>query len=540
MQNQQFTGNEGRMPAQGVPQQRTFRESMPAGYTSTGGWQGQNQQPHIRRRPTQRVYLNRSQRKRLLIVLLVLALAAGGLYLAHQRQQAEQYQELTPYFSVYLPNVSVDGIPLSGMTRQEAENTVMAAVAQRQNSWQLDLNYQGHTFITLTRELLGITTDLNQVRQMLDEAYAFGHTGTMEQRLSDLHAASEGEKAFYTNETDMTDEYLNSIIQQISAYFDREPVSAYLAAFDPDAVDPFVIVDDIPGSRLDPAVFKQQILRRAATGEGGDFEIEPQILPAAVTTADIRAQVTLRGEGLTKIATSSPQGRNENISLAMYFINGKTLAPGETFSFNKVVGDRTGSRGFVEAIEYVYGVEVPGVGGGVCQASTTVYLAALLSGLEITERHQHSMKVSYTELGQDATVSGNRLDLCFKNNTSGTLYITAHLTYQPKTTKRFQCVVRIYGQTLGENVNYSLRSETLDVLFPDEPVLRPDNEGLYVVYDDEMYQYQTARDGCVISTYLQKLDNSVVVSEQLISTDTYKPVPDGYYVGVKSRDEEYE
>ena len=87
-------------------------------------------------------------------------------------------------------------------------------------------------------------------------------------------------------------------------------------------------------------------------------------------------------------------------------------------------------------------------------------------------------------------------------------------------------------------MHYALRSETVDVLFPDEPILKNDMEGIYAVYEDEMYQYQTARDGYVISTFLQRVQDGEVTNEQKISTDTYRPQPAGYYVGIKSRDEE--
>ncbi len=533
--------NNGRYAAQSVPERRTFRSAAPVYYTSTGGWQGQgheeNQTP-VRRRPTQRVYLNKSQMKRLLIFLLFLAVAVSVFVFVQNHRTNEKNEILSPYADVFLPNVSVDGVDLTGKTFQEGESAVISAIERRQNSWSLNLNYEGHTFITLNQELLGITTDLKEVGELLREAFAFGHTGSTEERLRDLQAAKERGLYFYTTQSDMKDEYLDNVVAQIAAYFDRQPSNAYLAGFDPDLDDPFIVVNDVPGTHLNPETLKEEILQHAGRGEGGDFEIQPELIPAAVTTADVRSQVSLRSEGITLISTSSPDGRNANIDLSLGHINGVTLLPGEVFSFNRIVGERTTGRGFVEAIEYVYGEERPGVGGGVCQASTTVYLAALLSNLEILERNQHSMKVSYTELGQDATVSGTRLDLKFRNNTEGMLYITAHMTLQPKSTKRYQCVVRIYGPSLGEDVHYALRSETLDVLFPDEPIMKNDMEGIYAVYEDEMYQYQKARDGYVISTFLQKIQDGEVVSEQKVSQDTYKPQPDGYYVGIKSRDEE--
>ena len=531
--------NYGRFAAQGVPDQRTYRSGAPVYYTNMGGWQGANQNPApAQRRPTQRVYLNKSQKKRLFIFLAVLAVLVSAVYIVHRNREREKYAMLDPYAYVFLPNVSVDGMDLSGKSYQEAEDLVTAAVVSRQNSWNLNVNYEGHTFITVNQQLLGITTDIDQVRDVLREAYAFGHSGSMEDRLQDLKTAEESGMAYYTTQSEMTDDFLTDAVGQIAAYFERQPVSAYLAGFDADLDDPFQVVDDVPGMHLEPSELKHEILQYYARGQGGDFEIHPQIIPAPITTADIRSRVALRSEGITKISTSSTDGRNANIDLSFHLINGVILQPGEVFSFNKIVGERTAARGFVEAIEFAYGEERPGIGGGVCQASTTVYLAALLSNLDILERTQHSMKVNYTELGQDATVSGDRLDLKFRNNTDGQLYITAHLTHQPKSTKRYQCVVRIYGPSLGENFHYALRTETVDVLFPDEPLLRNDTEGIYATYDDEMVQFQTARDGYVVNTYLQRVQDGEVIGEQKVSQDTYKPIPDGYYVGIRSRDEE--
>ena len=494
------------------------------------------------RRPDKRVRLRR-RRKWPAVAVLVCALVAGALIGSHywQEQQAinTRNEALAPYAEVYLPNISLDGLPLTGMTRAEAEEAVMRQIDARQSGWSLSLTYQGHTFTTLDNALMGMTTDPAQVRQLLDQAYSYGHTGSVEDRLLALEQLTAQPLRLYSAQSDMTDTHLNSILDQIAAYFNRAPSDAYLAEFNPDQTDPFVIVPETEGSVLDIEQAREEIMRRAAAGQSGSYELEPSPIPAQVTTADIRAQVTLLSSGTTKIATTSPEGRNSNIAIAMEKINGQTLAPGETFSFNAVVGKRTEENGFVEAIEYVYGAEVPGIGGGVCQVSTTVYLAAATANMDILQRSPHSMKVSYTELGQDATVSSNRLDLSFRNNTNGTLYITAHVENQPNTKKRWQCTIRIYGPSLGENVRYQLRSEVDDVLLPGDPILRKDTEGTYVEYEDEMYQFQKGQDGYVISTYLDRYVNGEVVSSRRLSTDTYKAINEGYYVGVKPRDEFY-
>ena len=95
-----------------------------------------------------------------------------------------------------------------------------------------------------------------------------------------------------------------------------------------------------------------------------------------------------------------------------------SIPNGSKFSFNDTVGPRNFSTGFLPAIEYAYGTEQWGWGGGVCQASTTVYLAAIQSGMTILSREPHSMAVSYTEYGKDATVSdtrGREIDFSFRN-----------------------------------------------------------------------------------------------------------------------------
>lgn len=118
------------------------------------------------------------------------------------------------------------------------------------------------------------------------------------------------------------------------------------------------------------------------------------------------------------------KGRTTNVTLAAKAINNVVIKPGQEFSFNRVVGQRTPSRGYQKAIIFSGGGQVMGYGGGVCQVSTTVYQAVKKAGLQITERHIHSQRVSYAKLGNDATVSYGSKDFRFVNNTGSNIYIT--------------------------------------------------------------------------------------------------------------------
>ena len=107
--------------------------------------------------------------------------------------------------------------------------------------------------------------------------------------------------------------------------------------------------------------------------------------------------------------------RAVNVSLAASRINGMVIQPGDSFSFNQAILPRTSANGYVEASMIVNKKFVPGIGGGICQVSSTLYAAMLSAGLPATERHPHSLRVTYIPEGMDATISGNTLDLRFTN-----------------------------------------------------------------------------------------------------------------------------
>ena len=122
---------------------------------------------------------------------------------------------------------------------------------------------------------------------------------------------------------------------------------------------------------------------------------------------------------------ASNTNRSTNLRLAIKSINGTVLQPGDTFSFNGVVGERTAARGYKTAIVFEGGQSVPGLGGGICQVSSTLFNAALMANQKIVERHYHSATISYVPLGRDATVAYGSKDFKFRNNKSVPVKIEA-------------------------------------------------------------------------------------------------------------------
>ncbi len=164
----------------------------------------------------------------------------------------------------------------------------------------------------------------------------------------------------------------------------------------------------------------------AHTAYGETFEIPLQIQEPEVTLADIEAKLFAEVIGeYTTVFKTSDIGRSKNIALASNKINGTILAPGEVFSYNDVVGERSYSEGFQTAKVYVNGETVDGIGGGICQVSSTLFNAVVFANLEIVERVNHQLTVSYVPLGRDATVDYGNIDFRFKNTTGYPIKIVA-------------------------------------------------------------------------------------------------------------------
>ena len=167
----------------------------------------------------------------------------------------------------------------------------------------------------------------------------------------------------------------------------------------------------------------------------------------------------LLGRYSTSYATSTA-ARATNVQTAAGRINGTILYPGKTFSTIKVIKERTEANGYKSASEYSSGKVVDGVGGGVCQVSTTLYNAVINAELEVVERSPHSMVVSYVDVSRDAAIAGDYKDFKFKNNTNAPVYIAA-------SAEGGVLSFRIYGEETRESGReISFESEILETIQP--------------------------------------------------------------------------
>ena len=384
--------------------------------------------------------------------------------------------------------------------------------------------------------MLGMEVNPDEV---LNKAWEPGHYGTLDERYQTMLRLREEPYEDYTAQPSGDTTVIDSILAEIKRQLDRPATDAAVSEFRADLNDPFIFTDEINGMNLNTETLKTRLYHMVSTMESGLVEIIPDIIEPSVKRADLEKIYAKRSSVYTRIDKHSPENRNDNIRLAFSKINGYVLNPGKKFSFNKVVGNRSTKNGFKTAIEYVYGEHVEGVGGGACQASTTVYQAAIMAGLEINERHAHSDSVSYTEYGKDATVSdtkGHEKDLRFTNTTDHPIYFKAEVEADPSNKNRLIAQVTLYGEELG-NVRYDLISELVETIpAPLEPQYIKDKNKEYVIFTDEQKSVSEAKEGYVYKSYRIKYEDGIETERKELFTDTYKPKAEKIYVGVYTRD----
>ena len=225
--------------------------------------------------------------------------------------------------------------------------------------------------------------------------------------------------------------------------------------------------------------------------------------------------LVLRASFYTSYASSSLE-RKSNIKLSAKAIDNAFIDVNGEFSFNKVVGERTEKRGYKSAKIILNGEFVDGVGGGVCQVSTTLYNAVLLAGLKILEHHAHSLPVSYVQPSFDAMVNSSFADLKFMNNTKNPVYLKA-------TADDEKIKISVYGEPMDYKVKRV--SKVIDKVepLPEQIIVDEKKEYPKLKFGEKMF-LRYAKEGLKSEGYLEKIVDGKVIERTKIRKDKYNAV----------------
>ena len=267
----------------------------------------------------------------------------------------------------------------------------------------------------------------------------------------------------------------------------------------------------------------QKALDGAAPGE--TLTLDAEIEEPEVTAADLKAVLFRDVLGEAKTHVSGSAGRIGNVKLSASSINGIVLNSGETFSYNQSVGQRTEARGYKPAPAYVKGETVDEVGGGICQTSSTLYLACLLGNLEITERYAHRYVPAYISWGMDATVSWGGPDYKFTNNT---LYPVKIVTKYEKGYLTVQILGTNVDGTYVKMSNEVLSKTPWETIYQEDPNMAPGSPDVvkvtpYTGYKVNSYQTIYDKDGKVIDSHFEASSNYKVRNKVILQAPAAQP-----------------
>lgn len=470
-----------------------------------------------RRAPAPRRRRQKDPLARIIPIAFVLCILIGGVYLATAW--------LTSTFnrSTYCDNVYINGIEVSAYSKEEGIQQVRDQIAaQLSTPYTLSWADQSWTISAADFDAT-INTDA-----LMDRAWNIGHVGNFLDRSKSIRSLKD--YPIYLEAPLQYDE------SKVDALVDTIYDAVYLAPVDAtvlvDLDQPFVTGESARGQELDKETARAQIISLIETGEGSHvlpvLTLEPSLTTeAAMSTLEVIVEYN---------TDTSARGYNSrfNIRKGLSPFNGMEVKPGETVDFNQVVGPRNEERGWQKGTEYVGdGTTQEDFGGGICQASTTLYGAVLKAGMTVLSRSPHSLTVSYVEPSLDAAVTNtSSKNLVFRNDTENSIFIYTEVTKENATVtirgKRPPYRYELYSTVVSQDTA-AVRVSYVD-----------DTEGRYCYFKtDPPVLYKKGRAACKSNGYLIAYDweTGEEVSSTWLSHDEYDSGTDIYWRGVHSADE---
>ncbi|MBQ8591803.1 MAG: VanW family protein [Lachnospiraceae bacterium] len=416
--------------------------------------------------------------------------------------------------------IYIDNIDISGLTAVDAKAKVEEYVnALKETPVVLEAT-DGDT-ITVTAGELGLSWANSEV---IDEAATIGTEGNLIQRYKALKDLEHESKVFPL-ELVADKEAMVAFITEKSEPYNVEAINASLKKVE----GQFVVEGGQTGVRVDAEASAELLYQYLLTewDRVSDVSVGLEIVieQPQGTEEELLQVKDVLGSFTTNYRTSG-KSRSANVSNGCALINGTTLYPGEEFSTYEAVSPFSEANGYYPAGSYLNGMVVDSLGGGICQVSTTLYNAVLLAELDVTERHNHSMIVTYVDPSADAAIAeSSGKDFRFVNNTEYPIYIEG-------ITENRNITFTIYGvETRNADRTVTYESETLAVIQPDseriiattsQPVGYVDIQSAHIGYKAKLWKVVT--------------ENGVEVSRTEVNSSNYAVSPRTATVGIATAD----
>jgi vancomycin resistance protein YoaR len=398
--------------------------------------------------------------------------------------------------------VTVEGVAMSGLTIDEVKNLLGLWHVKQATQQPLSL-YYGEKVFPFAPQAVDYDVDVDATA---DEVMRWGRKGNLFERVqyicqAELRGHSVPLRSHYNEQK------LENLIENWRESIDRAPRNACFSILHGG------MIHEEAGHKLETDSLKTLIVQTLNQSS------EPKAVALPVTplypelTAGELAQTGLKELLATYTTTFNADDRNRstNIGIAANKINGHIIYAHETFSFNDVVGPRDKAHGFKEAMEIVDNAYVPGIGGGICQVSSTLYNVALLANLSIIERYNHSKPLGYVGLGRDATVAYGTLDFKFTNDLPFPVMIVAEVQDN-------ELCIGLFGTTRPTYGTIKIMTENQQVIAP--AIVKKQDSALLL---GETEIDKQGKPGYEVTTIRVIEQDGNPIKREIIATDQYLP-----------------
>ncbi len=443
----------------------------------------------------------------------------------------EAYAELMT--DKFYQGIVIDGIDVGGMTKAEALAAVSATLPEKPMNVDIRLDlttvvipvdFSDAGFAYNTEEIVDKAFDLYRPTDAND----FAQITECYNGVQQLKNAPATYETAYTVKIEGVSQKIHSVLDPLYEEYARVE-NAQLTEFDVETCE-FTVSPEKIGYEMD--------IEKTIT----DVK---NLLDSKVYSGLVKVPMTVKEPELTEQMIRDEFGcicsvytvaynnsnRNNNINQACVNINGTILQPGEVFSFNGVVGQRTVANGFKEAGVILNGQVDQGLGGGICQVSSTLYNAVLMANLTVVERSAHAWPSDYLPAGLDATVDWPALDFKFENSSDFQIVIVTYFDWSDNT-----IVAEIYGKKLPDGQHIELESEIVSTVAPGDTEYVEDK----TLPTGQSKTVRTAHNGTTAKAYKvwYDKDGNVINREEYNST-YYSPFPTRVAVGTLNPDGTY-
>lgn len=443
---------------------------------------------------------NTNKKSKWVIITIIIAVVVIGAVVCYFFIRNNNMKEVVNRDVIY-EGISIEGIDIGGLTKEEALDKMKDIIDEEVFDKEITISFKDKVY----EKSYQYFEFKSNYLEVVDEAYNLFKTGSLKDRYNKIIKLKE-DKVDYTVENIYNEGKIKEFVTSIKNDFNIEPKNAIIHRKN----NEFIIDEEINGLQLNVETnvanlkdaidnFKEEVTLVVE-------ETKPQY------TKEYYSNVKdVIGEYTTP--HNNNKDRTENLIIACNKMNGSIVYPGEDFATHAAISPISTKNGYKAAPIFVSGEVKDGLGGGICQVSTTLYNAVLLAELKVIERRNHSLPVTYIELGKDATMAGTQIDFVFENTTQYPVFIES-LVHGGKVT------IRLYGkEERDSNRRVEYKTEIIEKIAPPGPKYVKDSS----LAPGQKITTKKGSSGYKVKLFKLIYVDDKLTDKQLVNTSYYKP-----------------